>query len=80
MPHRAHAPVLDYFVEILRAHRASGRLHAQVAHGMEAYVLHVTRLADEHVLTGVEALVAANRAVTLALALPQLPEDRHEPR
>lgn len=41
---------------------------------------HVMRLTDERALSGAEALVAANKALNLALALPQLQEARREPR
>lgn len=72
-----HAPVLDYLLGTLRAHRASGRLHRELALGVDAYMGHVMRLADERALSGAEALVAANKALNLALALP---EARREPR
>jgi hypothetical protein len=75
-----HAPVLDYLLSALRAHRASGRVHVDVANGVDGYMQHVMRLADARVLSGPEALVAANRALSLALALPEIPEDRHAPR
>jgi len=80
MQNRTHAPVLDYLLGALRAHRASGRIHVDVARGVDAYIGHVVRLANERALSGPEALVAANRALNLALALPQLPEARREPR
>ena len=80
MNKQAHAPVLDYLLSTLRAHRATGRIHLDVAVGLDAYIGHAMRLADERALSGPEAFVAANRAVSLALALPQLPEARREPR
>ncbi|SFV16773.1 hypothetical protein SAMN02799631_06517 [Methylobacterium sp. 174MFSha1.1] len=75
-----HAPVLDYLLSALRAHCASGRVHVDVAHGLDGYMQHVIRLADARILSGPEALVAANRALSLALSLPEIPEDRHAPR
>ncbi len=75
-----HAPVLDYLLSTLRAHRALGTVHPQAALGLEAYILHVTRLADQKALSGAEALVAANRALNSALGLPSLQEARREPR
>jgi hypothetical protein len=44
---RQHAPVLDYLLSTLRAHRASGRIHPAVAAGLDGYMGHVMRLADE---------------------------------
>ena len=41
---------------------------------------HVMRLADERALSGPEALVACNRALNLALALPQITEARRDAR
>ncbi|CAO4141811.1 hypothetical protein LPLAFNJD_LOCUS1031 [Methylorubrum aminovorans] len=41
-----HAPVLDYQLSTLRAHRAAGTVHPEAAFGMEQYILHVIRLAD----------------------------------
>ncbi|GJE83393.1 MULTISPECIES: hypothetical protein [Methylorubrum] len=75
-----HAPVLDYLLSSLRAHRSAGTAHPEAALGMEAYILHVIRLADQRALSGPEALVAANRAYNSALGLPSLPEARREPR
>lgn len=80
MTKQQHAPVLDYLLGALRAHRVSGRIHIDVAQGLDAYIGHVMRLADERALSGPEALIAANRALSLALALPQLPEDRRDAR
>ncbi|SEO94293.1 hypothetical protein SAMN04487843_105121 [Methylobacterium sp. ap11] len=71
---------LDYLLSALRAHRASGRIHVDVAHGLDGYIQHVIRLADTRVLSGPEALIAENRAQALALSLPEIPEDRHAPR
>ncbi|GJD66482.1 hypothetical protein [Methylobacterium frigidaeris] len=75
-----HAPVLDYLLSTLRAHRAAGTAHPEAALDMEAYILHVIRLADQRALSGAEALVAANRAMNAALGLPSLQDARHEPR
>ncbi|CAO4148632.1 hypothetical protein CLBKND_04752 [Methylorubrum aminovorans] len=75
-----HAPVLDYLLSTLRAHRAAGTVHPAAATGMEQYILHVIRLADERAITGPEALVAANKALNSALGLPSLLEARREPR
>lgn len=75
-----HAPVLDYLLSTLRAHRAAGTVHPEAAQGMEAYMLHVIRLADQRALSGPKALVATNKALNSALGLPHLQEARREPR
>lgn len=49
---RQYAPVLDYLLSTLRVHRASGRIHRDVAAGLDAYIGHVMRLADERALSG----------------------------
>lgn len=75
-----HAPVLDYLLSTLQAHRTSGRIHRDVSAGLEAYMRHVMRHADERSMTGVEAMTACNRALALGLSLPQVTEDRHDAR
>lgn len=80
MQRHTHAPVLDFLLSTLRAHRANGRIHVDVSHGVDSYMRHVMRLADERALSGPEALVACNRALNLALALPQITEARRDAR